>query len=91
MGDVFVALVCPLVFSSHFELNLDLLAAFGLSAAVLAVDAHHTLLVDRPCWRLVGGLVVFVALLAVVKAQFGVVIPGKLAISQNFYGVLYVK
>lgn len=93
LGGVLVAVVCPLVFSSHLELNLSLLAGFGLALAVFAGEARRQWFprVSRP----LQGAAVALAL-----AISGVVVWGQweawdreggLLRVRNFYGVLSIK
>jgi len=93
LGGLLVALVCPLVFSTFFELNLALILGCLLSLAVLVVDAKQHWLSETTF------------LLRSVAVLAGVVLPGiviwtqlesrdfepGLVRARNFYGVLSVK
>lgn len=93
LGGVLVAVVSPLLFSSHLELNLSLLAGFGLALFVSAGEA-------RQQWFPHVSRLLQAASVALALAISAVVIWGQweawdreggLLRVRNFYGVLSVK
>ncbi len=91
LGGIFVALVCPMVFSSYIELNLGLVAAFMLSMAVFWDSMWTSWLLNRTWRKGIAFALGFAALLVVVRAQFVATSnDGKLSL-RNFYGVLTLK
>lgn len=91
LGGIFVALVCPMVFSTYIEMNLGLVAAFMLSMAVFWDSMWTSWLLNRTWRKAVVFALGFAALLVIVRAQFVATSnDGKLSL-RNFYGVLTLK
>ncbi len=92
LGGVFVALICPLIFSAYYELNLGLAAAFVLAVAVLADGAGQRTLHGGDhrgrLWLL--GATSLAATIVIVQILTDVTDPTSLAVTRNFYGVLRV-
>lgn len=91
LGGVFVALICPLIFNSYFELNLAVMAGFCLAAAVALVEGYRKWFVGRPvllgasCLAALGGAG-FVA-----WSQVHALERHYLEMRRGFYGVLRVE
>lgn len=91
LGGIFVALVCPLVFSSLAEIHLGLVAAFMLAMSVFWDSLWNTWLLRKTWRKCVVFALGFGLLLVVVRAQFvSLQSTAKLSL-RNFYGVLSVK
>ncbi len=89
VGGVLVAVVCPTVFSSYFELNLSVLFGYVLSLAVLTAAAKS--LGMKYVFLKVGvAAVVFIGLVIVAAAQLRTQSHGIIDAKRNFYGVLKV-
>lgn len=93
LGGILVALVSPLVFASYLELNLSLLAGFGLALYVFADEA-------RVHWFPNASAVLRGAVLALAVAVSAIMVWGQweawdreggLLRVRNFYGVMSVK
>jgi SAM-dependent methyltransferase len=93
LGGLVVAIICPLVFSTHLELNLALFAGFLLAAYLSIVDAKSgwlgaTSRLVRGCLGLLGLVVVAVVAWGQWEAwdrERGIVNE------RNFYGVVSIK
>ena len=90
LGGVFVALVCPAIFSTYFESQICLIGGFVIAAAVV-FHAIFELRGSKRYW-LMGGLTVPVVagLSLVLAVPFDIDNAGVVASSRNFYGVLEV-
>ena len=91
LGGIFVALICPQVFSTHLELGIGLVASFMMAMGVVCDDFLTTWPLRRMWGKgvaLVGG---FLLLLVVVRAQFESLNSDALFSIRNFYGVLTVE
>ena len=93
LGGLLVALVCPLVFSGFFELNLALILGCLLALAALAVDMKQHWLSEatfllRGAALLAGAVVLGIVVWTQFEARDH---EGGLARARNFYGVLSVK
>lgn len=91
LGGIFVALICPQVFSTHLELGIGLVASFMLAMGVVWDDFWTTWPISR-LWgkglAFAGG---FLLLVFVVRAQFESLNSDALFSIRNFYGVLSVE
>ncbi len=91
LGGIFVALICPQVFSTHLELGIGLVAAFMLAMGVLWDEFWTTWPIDRWWGKGIAVAIGFLLLLAVVRAQFESLNADALFSVRNFYGVLSVE
>ena len=91
LGGIFVALVCPLMFSSLVEIHVGLVLSFMLAMSVLW-DSLWNSWILRATWRKCMVFICgFALLLIVVRGQFvSLQSEAKLTL-RNFYGVLSVK
>ncbi|MDP6556094.1 MAG: fused MFS/spermidine synthase [Pirellulaceae bacterium] len=91
LGGIFVALICPQVFSTHLELGIGLVATFMVAMGVVW-DEFWTIWPVRHMWgkgvSFAGG---FLLLLVVVRAQFENLNSDALFSIRNFYGVLTIE
>lgn len=91
LGGAFVALVCPMIFNSYFELNLALMIAFCLAAAVVLVEGQRKWFAGRPlvfaasCVAALGGVGL------VTWAQVHALQRDYVEMKRGFYGVLRVS
>jgi spermidine synthase len=91
LGGVFVAVICPLVFSEYYEFNLGLAAAFVLAVAVLAErTGHRKESHDEKLRQWVLGATALAATLVIVQFLTDVTDRTSLVVTRNFYGVLRV-
>ncbi|MEO8497478.1 MAG: fused MFS/spermidine synthase, partial [Planctomycetota bacterium] len=90
LGGMFVALVCPQVFSTFVEMGIGLVLAFMLAIGVLADAFWNTLVLNRLWKQSVAFAICFALLLVVVRAQFVEFTSDAVISLRNFYGVLYV-
>jgi hypothetical protein len=90
VGGVFVALICPLIFQTHFELPLCLLAGFLVGWVALANDGRESWLKGREYAQWAAAFVVAGTVLLVAKSVYEPIEEGTV-IDRNFYGVLSVK
>jgi hypothetical protein len=90
LGGVFVALVCPSIFSTYAESEICLVGGFVIAAAVV-FHAIGELSGAKRYW-LMGGLTVPIVagMSLVIAVPFDVDRAGVVAASRNFYGVLEV-
>ncbi len=93
IGGIVVALVCPLVFSSFFELNLALILGFVVALVALAVEAWQRWLAEATLMlRGAIGLTFLVVLAIVVVTQLTARDSERgLERARNFYGVVSVR
>ncbi len=91
LGGIFVALMCPQIFSTHLELGIGLVASFMLAMGVLWDDFWTTWPISRLWGKGLAMVVGFVLLLVVVRAQFESLNSDALFSIRNFYGVLSVE
>jgi hypothetical protein len=90
LGGLFVALICPVLFTTHFELPLSIICGFIAGCVALGNDGRNTWLKGRElvqwsaAFLLVGGLL----LVAMGNRDD----PGEdvIAIQRNFYGTVKV-
>ncbi|MEX0819884.1 MAG: fused MFS/spermidine synthase, partial [Pirellulaceae bacterium] len=91
IGGLFVALVCPQVFSTFAEMGIGLAVAFMLAVGVLADEFWNARLLNRRWKQCLAFALCFALLLIVVRAQF-VTYRSNAEISlRNFYGMLSVE
>ncbi|MGE3775601.1 MAG: spermidine synthase [Pirellulaceae bacterium] len=89
LGGLLVALACPLLFDSYFELNLCLILGSIVAMGVLAFHLWDGFL-QRPQRRVVGGLAYFAVLLVVGVVQSEQLPGNQIIAARNFYGTLKV-
>lgn len=90
LGGLFVALICPQVFSAFVEMGIGLVLAFMIALGVLADEFWNGWLLNRLWKQSVAFAICFALLLFVVRAQFVSFTSDALISLRNFYGVLYV-
>ena len=90
LGGLFVALVCPQLFSSFVEMGIGLVAVLMLAAGVLADEFWTTWLLNQFWKRSLAFAVCFLVLLVVVRAQFKTFGGDENFAIRNFYGVLTI-
>ena len=90
LGGLFVALVCPQVFSSFVEMGIGLVLVFMLALGVLSDKFWNAWLLNRFWKQCVAFAFCFALLLVVVRAQFVTFTRDAVISLRNFYGVLYV-
>jgi SAM-dependent methyltransferase len=91
LGGIFVAVLCPLLFTTHVEMNLCVLGGTVVALLVLLEDARRTWLGDTPRRRVLASMGYFALFLFVGTVQFDSVKGCSLATIRNFYGVLHVE
>jgi spermidine synthase len=91
LGGIFVALICPQVFSTHMELGIGLVASFMLATGVVWDDIASTWAMKQIWGKAVAVSCAFLLLLVVVRAQFEILNSDALFTVRNFYGVLTVE
>ena len=89
LGGLFVAMLCPLLFRTYFELPLAI--CFGFVVAWLAIgnDGRESWLKDRSVLQWAAAFAVVGTTLLVIKGNYKDLNPDTVAI-RNFYGVLSV-
>jgi spermidine synthase len=90
LGGVFVALVCPHVFSGYFEMNGGLVVAY-VTAALAAFADQNIRWWFQGAQRRRAVLYVSVGFLCVLLAQVRIVADTGIVACRNFYGVLRLK
>jgi spermidine synthase len=91
LGGIFVALICPQVFSTHMELGIGLVASLLLATGVAWDDFSVTWLMKQIWGKGLALVVAFLLLVVVVRAQFEIVNSDAVFTVRNFYGVLTVE
>lgn len=89
VGGVVVAVLCPLLFTTHREMDLGLLGSLLLASGMWMWELRHGWLA-RPQRRLVAGLACLAALLFVMRVQREQRGAEPVAAARNFYGTLCV-
>ena len=90
LGGLFVAVICPLLFKSYFELTLCILAGFVVAWAALANDGRESWLKGREYLQWAAAFLVVGSTLLVAKANYEP-LEETTVMARNFYGVLSVK
>ena len=90
LGGLFVALICPLIFKTHFELALSILCGFVVAWVALANDGRGSWLKGREVVQWSMAFVVVGGILLVAKAQIEGVDSDAIMV-RNFYGTLKVN
>ncbi|MCH7727162.1 MAG: fused MFS/spermidine synthase [Planctomycetes bacterium] len=91
LGGVFVAVICPLIFSTYLELNLGMIGGGVLAMSILWREGRRRLFVQQPRWKWITAVGAVCVCVLVACTQFDIVRFGDLATYRNFYGVLYVE
>ncbi|MCB9936815.1 MAG: fused MFS/spermidine synthase [Planctomycetaceae bacterium] len=91
LGGLFVALVCPQMFSTFVEMGIGLVLAFMLALGVLADQFWNAWILNRLWKQCVAFAVCFTLLIVVVRAQFVTFSSDALISLRNFYGMLSVE
>jgi len=92
VGGVFVAVVCPLLFSSYVELNAALLIGFLVALALLVREIRTHRILASPVLRFSAILAGWLATAVVCWGQFDRWDAERgIARARNFYGVLAVR
>jgi hypothetical protein len=91
VGGLVVAVVCPLLFSTHLEMNLSIIGGIVVAMWVLLTDACNSWLGDTFQRRVIAGLAYFAAFLFVGAVQLDWVNNTASGSVRNFYGVLHVE
>lgn len=90
LGGVFVAILCPALFTTHWEINLCILAAATLGNVIFFADALGSWLASaRSRWFLAGGTSLL-AIGYVASVQLQDTQDTSVTSVRNFYGVLHV-
>jgi hypothetical protein len=89
LGGLFVAMVCPLLFLTYFELPLAMIAGFVVAWLAIGNDGREGWLKDRSLLQWAAAFVVVGTTLLVIKAQYKEISPDTIAV-RNFYGVMSV-
>lgn len=91
LGGIFVALVCPVIFSTYLEMNLGLAGGY-LLAMVVVIHLLRGGLRSKRWWLYAPVLLLIVVGFIVVEiGQIESIEPGTLATTRSFYGVLSVN
>jgi hypothetical protein len=91
LGGLFVAIICPLVFKTDFELPLAIITGFVVAWIALANDGRDTWLAGREVLQWIAAFVVVGALILVGWSQIEPPDDNVLALTRNFYGRLKVR
>jgi SAM-dependent methyltransferase len=91
LGGITVALLCPWMFSVHWELSLIVITGAGIGLYVFLADAHRTWLGSHWKRRVISGLVIVAVMGFIIPIQIAHSLPKSLATVRNFYGVLHVR
>ncbi len=91
LGGLFVALVCPQLFSTFIEMGIGLVLAFMLAVTVLADEFWNAWALNRLWKQCVAFAICFALLIVVVRAQFVTFTTDAVISLRNFYGMLSVE
>jgi SAM-dependent methyltransferase len=89
LGGIFVALICPLIFRTYFEMNLCLIVNVSLAMALLCYELRDSFLV-RPQRKFVAALAFFAVFVFVGAVQTDQAKGNPVLAQRNFYGALTV-
>jgi hypothetical protein len=90
LGGLFVAVICPLIFKTYFELSLCILAGFLVGWVALANDGRETWLKGREYLQWAAAFLVVGSMVLVAKSHYETIEEGTV-VERNFYGVLAVR
>ena len=91
LGGLFVAVLCPLIFSAYWELNIGLVAGFALATLVVWFDGKDRWLKNNFMLQWTGAFAVAGSVMLLVHAQWQAIQDDSLVAVRNFYGVLRVS
>jgi len=89
LGGLFVAVICPLVFQTYFELPLSIIAGFVVAWLAIGNDGRESWLKDRSILQWAAAFIVVGTTLLVIKGQYKEISADTIAV-RNFYGVLSI-
>ncbi len=89
LGGLFVAIICPLIFRTYFELALTICCGFVVAWLAIGNDGRESWLKDRSLLQWAAAFAVVGTTLLVIKGNYKDVSPDTIAV-RNFYGVLSV-
>ena len=89
LGGIFVALICPLIFRTYFEMSLCLIVNVVLAMALLCYELRESFLI-RPQRRFVAALAFFAVFVFVGAVQTDSAKGNPVLAQRNFYGALTV-
>ncbi len=90
LGGVFVALLCPAIFSGFFEMNLGVLVGYCFAAWIAFSGTLARSDSPQPK-RLIGSGIAFLGLLLVIRVQLAEIGSPRLDARRNFYGTLHLE
>lgn len=90
LGGCLVAVVCPLIFDSFFEMNLSVVAGYALAVVVLAMIVNGWKTKSSSAKLSIAATAV-IGLIVVTRAELTGRPIGILEATRNFYGTLTVK
>jgi spermidine synthase len=90
LGGVFVAVICPLIFKTYFELSLCIMVGFVLGWMALANDGRASWLQGREWLQWAAAFLVVGTTILVAKATYETV-DSDTVVERNFYGILAVR
>jgi spermidine synthase len=91
VGGLFVALICPLIFKSHFELSLVMMGGFVVGCVALFNDGRETWLKNREVLQWIAAFILIGGLLLVAKGNIENPEKNVIAEVRNFYGTVRVE
>jgi hypothetical protein len=89
LGGLFVAIVCPLLFRTYFELPIAIVAGLAVAWLALAKDGMETWMKDQSFLQWLGSFVAVGSTLMVAIGMYEE-IPAGTIVERNFYGTLSV-
>jgi hypothetical protein len=90
LGGLFVAVICPFVFRTYFELTIVTVAGLIVGWLALANDGRESWLKGRSILQWAAAFLVVGTTLLAAKGNYEAIDPDTI-LSRNFYGVLSVK
>ena len=91
VGGLFVALISPMVFKTHYELSLTFIGGFLAGCVALANDGRQTWLKGREVLQWIAAFFIIGGLFLVAKGSFEGREPNLIASERNFYGTVRVE
>ena len=90
LGGLFVAIICPLVFQTHFELALCIIAGLIVGWIAVANHGRDSWLQGREILQWTAAFIVMGTVVIVARSLYDRIEPDTV-MARNFYGVLSVK
>ena len=90
IGGVFVALICPIVFTSYVEINIGLTLAYALSLYILILQATRVKTKHKKLAYFITVFFFTISAFIIYQGQFNNVRPKPIYETRNFYGGLRV-